>query len=308
MAIAFISHPDCHLHEMGPGHPECPQRLAAIEDQLLASRMDLALHRHEAPLASREELCRVHAPAYVDLIIRSAPEEGYVRLDPDTLMNPHSLAAARRAAGAVILGVDLVMEGKVRQAFCSVRPPGHHAERSRAMGFCIFNNVAAGAAHALHRHGLERLAIVDFDVHHGNGTEDIFAAEPRVLFCSSFQHPFYPHSGADTDRGHMAPIPLPAGTGGAAFRAAVEAHWLPRLEAFAPQLILVSAGFDGHREDDMAGLALVEADYHWVTREILAVARRHAEGRIVSTLEGGYALSALGRSVVAHLDALLGSG
>lgn len=308
MAIAFISHPDCHLHEMGPGHPECPQRLAAIEDQLLTSRMDLALHRHEAPLASREALCRVHDPAYVDLIFRSAPEEGYARLDPDTLMNPHSVAAARRAAGAAILGVDLAMEGKVRQAFCSVRPPGHHAERSRAMGFCIFNNVAVGAAHALYRYDLERLAIVDFDVHHGNGTEDIFAAEPRVLFCSSFQHPFYPHSGTDTDGGHMAHIPLPAGTGGAAFRAAVETHWLPRLDAFAPQLVLVSAGFDGHREDDMADLALVEADYHWVTREILAVARRHAEGRVVSTLEGGYALSALGRSVVAHLDALLGSG
>ena len=293
---------------MGPGHPECPQRLAAIDDQMLASRMDLAVQHHEAPLASREDLCRVHDPDYVEFIFRSAPREGYVRLDPDTLMNPHSLAAARRAAGAVIRGVDLVIEGKVRQAFCSVRPPGHHAERRRAMGFCIFNNVAVGAAHALQRHGLERLAIVDFDVHHGNGTEDIFAAEPRVLFCSSFQHPYYPYSGADSGGAHMTPLPLPAGSGGAAFRAAVEAQWLPRLEAFAPELILISAGFDAHLEDEMAGLALTEADYHWITRELLALAQRHGEGRIVSTLEGGYALSALGRSVVAHLDALLGHG
>jgi acetoin utilization deacetylase AcuC-like enzyme len=306
MAIAFISHPDCILHEMGAGHPECPQRLHAIQDQLLASGMELALRHHEAPMASHEQLCQVHDPAYVEHIFQSAPREGYVRLDPDTLMNPHSLAAARRAAGAVVLGVDLVMAGKTRQAFCSVRPPGHHAERDRAMGFCIFNNVAVGAAHALHRYRLQRVAIVDFDVHHGNGTEAIFADEPRVLFCSSFQHPFYPYSGTDTDRGGMVHVPLPAGTGSVAFREAVTDHWWPRLEDFAPELVLISAGFDAHVEDEMAGLALTEADYHWVTREILGVARRHCEGRIVSTLEGGYALSALGRSVVTHLDALLG--
>ena len=307
MAIAFISHPDCSLHEMGMGHPECPQRLHAIQDQLLASRMELALRHHEAPSASREQLRRVHDSAYVDRIFQVAPREGYVRLDPDTLMNPHSLAAALRAAGAVILGVDLVMAGKTRQAFCCVRPPGHHAERDRAMGFCIFNNVAVGAAHALHRYRLQRVAIVDFDVHHGNGTEDIFAAEPRVLFCSTFQHPFYPYSGTQSASGQVVNVPLPAGTGGAVFRQAVREFWLPRLEAFAPELILISAGFDGHAEDEMAGLSLTEADYHWVTREVLAIARRHGEGRIVSTLEGGYALSALGRSVVAHLDALLGT-
>ena len=306
MAIAFISHPDCLLHEMGPGHPECPQRLHAIQDQLLASRMELALRHHEAPAASRDQLCRVHDPAYVDRIFQCAPRQGYVRLDPDTLMNPHSLAAALRAAGAVILGVDLVMAGNTRQAFCCVRPPGHHAERDRAMGFCIFNNVAVGAAHALHQYGLQRVAIVDFDVHHGNGTENVFAAEPRVLFCSSFQHPFYPYSG-DPGNARMVSVPLPAGSNGTVFRRAVSEHWLPRLEAFAPQLILISAGFDAHVEDEMAGLALTEADYHWVTRETLAIARRHGDSRIVSTLEGGYALSALGRSVVAHLDALLGS-
>ena len=308
MAIAFISHPDCALHEMGAGHPECPQRLAAIEDQLLASRMELALRHLEAPLASRDQLCLAHDPDYVDLIFHSAPREGYVRLDADTLMNPHSLAAARRAAGAVILGVDTVMEGKTCQAFCSVRPPGHHAERRRAMGFCIFNNVAVGAAHAMCQHGLQRVAIVDFDVHHGNGTEDIFADDPRVLFCSSFQHPFYPYSDTEAGPARMVHTPLRAGSGGTAFRQAVEEQWLPRLEAFAPQLIMISAGFDAHAEDEMAGLAFGEADYRWVTRELLELARRHAQGRIVSTLEGGYALAALGRSVVAHLDALLGNG
>ena len=308
MAIAFISHPDCALHDMGPGHPECPQRLNAIEDQLLASRMDLALRHYEAPLAGREALCRVHDADYVEMIFRNSPTEGYVRLDPDTFMNPHSLAAARRAAGAVILGVDLVMEGGIRQAFCNVRPPGHHAGRDRAMGFCIFNNIAVGAAHALQQYGLQRVAIVDFDVHHGNGTEDIFAGDARVLFCSSFQHPFYPFSGDRATAANLAPIPLPAGSDGATFRAAVRDQWLPRLEAFAPQLLLVSAGFDGHAEDSMAGLKLREADYRWVTGKLLDVAREHAGGRLVSTLEGGYALSALGRSVVAHLDALLDQG
>ena len=308
MAIAFISHPDCALHEMGAGHPECPQRLSAIQDQLLASRMELALRHLEAPLASREQLCLAHDPAYVDRIFRSAPREGYLRLDPDTLMNPHSLAAARRAAGAVILAVDTVMEGGIPQAFCAVRPPGHHAEHDRAMGFCIFNNVAVGAAHALHQHRLQRVAIVDFDVHHGNGTEDIFTEDTRVLFCSSFQHPFYPYSDLETNPAQTVHAPLPAGSGGAAFRRAVEEHWLPRLEAFAPQLLLISAGFDAHAEDEMAGLMLVESDYHWVTRQLLALARRHCEGRMVSTLEGGYALGALGRSVVAHLDALLDPG
>lgn len=306
--IGFVSHPDCALHEMGAGHPECPQRLDAIQDQLVASRIDIALRTYEAPLASREQLCLAHSPAYVDSIFAAAPQEGRRWLDPDTSMNPHSLNAARRAAGAVIKAVDLVMTGEEQAAFCSVRPPGHHAGRSQAMGFCIFNNVAVGAAWARHAHAVQRLAIVDFDVHHGNGTEDIFAGDPAVLMCSTFQHPFYPWTGADSRAANMINVPLAAGSGGAAFRAAVETHWLPALHAFRPQLLLVSAGFDAHVEDDMAELSLVEQDYAWVTGAIKQIADRYAQGRVVSTLEGGYALSALGRSVAAHLNALLGPG
>lgn len=305
MLVGLISHPLCLKHEMGPHHPECPQRLTAIEDQLIAQGLNMMLRHYDAPAATREQLERVHAPSYVDAIHARAPAEGLVSLDPDTLMNPHSLEAALRAAGSAVLGVDLVMRGEIGAAFCNVRPPGHHAERDRAMGFCIFNNVAVGAAHALAAHGLARVAIVDFDVHHGNGTEDIFADEPRVLFCSTFQHPFYPHTGAETDMPHIVNVPLPAGTDGTAFREAVSTHWLPRLEAFAPEFIFISAGFDGHIEDDMAMLALREDDYRWVTQQIQSVARHHARGRIVSCLEGGYALHALGRSAFAHIDALV---
>ncbi|MBD3620316.1 MAG: histone deacetylase family protein [Chromatiales bacterium] len=305
MLVGLISHPLCLKHEMGAHHPECPQRLTAIEDQLIAQGLNMMLRHYDAPAATREQLERVHAPSYVDEIHARAPAEGLVSLDPDTLMNPHSLEAALRAAGSAVLGVDLVMQGEIGAAFCNVRPPGHHAERDRAMGFCIFNNVAVGAAHALAAHGLERVAIVDFDVHHGNGTEHIFADEPRVLFCSTFQHPFYPHTGAETDTPHIVNVPLPAGADGKAFREAVSAHWLPRLEAFAPEFIFISAGFDGHIEDDMAMLALREDDYRWVTQQIQAVAHRHAQGRIVSCLEGGYELHALGRSAFAHIDALV---
>jgi acetoin utilization deacetylase AcuC-like enzyme len=306
MTISLISHPDCALHEMGEHHPESPARLGAVRNQLLSSGLDAVLLHQDAPLASREQLCLVHDADYVDLIFKNAPAEGRVRLDPDTSMNPDSLNAALRAAGAVVLGVDLVMSGQSSAAFCNVRPPGHHAERNTAMGFCIFNNVAVGAAYALQAHGLERVAILDFDVHHGNGTEDMFRDKPGVLFCSTFQHPFYPHSGADVDSDNIVNVPLPAGTDGQGFRTAVESHWLPRLEAFQPELILISAGFDAHIEDDMAGLCLVEKDYAWVTTEISKIADRFAQGRIVSTLEGGYALSALGRSVVAHINVLLG--
>lgn len=305
MLVGLISHPLCLKHEMGAHHPECPQRLTAIEDQLIAQGLNMMLRHYDAPAATREQLERVHAPSYVDEIHARAPAEGLVSLDPDTLMNPHSLEAALRAAGSAVLGVDLVMQGEIGAAFCNVRPPGHHAERDRAMGFCIFNNVAVGAAHALAAHGLERVAIVDFDVHHGNGTEHIFADEPRVLFCSTFQHPFYPHTGAETDTPHIVNVPLPAGADGKAFREAVSVHWLPRLEAFAPEFIFISAGFDGHIEDDMAMLALREDDYRWVTQQIQAVAHRHAQGRIVSCLEGGYELHALGRSAFAHIDALV---
>jgi acetoin utilization deacetylase AcuC-like enzyme len=306
MTIAFISHPDCALHEMGLAHPESPARLSAIQDQLLSSGLDFVLQHHAAPLATREQLCRVHSPDYVEHIFLTAPKEGYVWLGPDTGMNPHSLSAALRAAGAVVLGVDLAMSGQANAAFCNVRPPGHHAERNKAMGFCIFNNIAVGAAHALQAHQLERVAIVDFDVHHGNGTEDIFRDVPEVLLCSTYQHPFYPHTGHVGNSEHIINVPLPAGADGPVFRAAVESHWLPRLETFRPELILFSAGFDGHVEDDMADLNLVAQDYAWVTREIKTIADKYAQGRMVSALEGGYALSALGRSVAAHIDALLG--
>jgi acetoin utilization deacetylase AcuC-like enzyme len=217
----------------------------------------------------------------------------------------HTLDAARHAAGAVVLATDLVARGECITAFCAVRPPGHHAERTRAMGFCLFNNVAVGAAHALAAHGIERVAIIDFDVHHGNGTEDIFTGNPRVLMASTFQHPLYPYSGTGSVAANMVNIPLAAGSGSDAFRAAVREHWLPALEAHRPEILYVSAGFDAHREDPLAGLRLTEADYAWITRELVTVANKHARGRIVSTLEGGYSLSALGRSVAEHIRELL---
>ena len=306
MAIAYISHPDCRLHEMGYHHPEQPARLSAINDRLIATGLDMILHQYDAPLALRSQIEAVHDAAYVDEIFAVAPDEGVIWLDGDTAMNRHSLTAALRAAGAVALGVDLVMEGKARHVFCGVRPPGHHAERHRAMGFCFFNNIAVGAYHALHRYGLDRVAIVDFDVHHGNGTEDIVSGDERILFCSTFQHPFYPHSGYDSKAPNVVNTPLPAGSNGKVFRAAVESQWLPRLEEFHPQLILVSAGFDAHQADDMAGLNLVDADYAWVTHRLCEQADHSGNGHIVSSLEGGYNLHALARSVEAHLKAFLG--
>jgi len=306
MPTAFIHHADCLRHDMGAHHPECPERLGAVEDQLIASGLMVGLEIHEAPLALREQLERVHAPEYVSMLATVAPEHGIVHLDPDTAMNAYTHQAALRAAGAAILATDLVADGTAENAFCNVRPPGHHAERHRAMGFCFFNNVAVAAAHALDVHGLERVAIVDFDVHHGNGTEDIFRDDPRVLMVSTFQHPFYPYSGVEGRSERMVNVPLAARSTGREFRAAVEVHWLPALEAFEPRMIFVSAGFDAHRDDDMAGLGLVEADYAWVTARLMEVADRHAAGRIVSTLEGGYELHALGRSVAAHLRVLAG--
>ena len=304
MQTAYISHPACLLHDMGRGHPECPARIRAIEDQLIASQILPLLQHHDAPRATREQLERVHSAAYLNEIEAAAPGEGLAMLDPDTWMNPHSREAALRAAGALVLATDLVMSGRAENAFCNVRPPGHHASRDRSMGFCIFNNVAVGAAHALEQHKLARVAIVDFDVHHGNGTEEIFRDDPRVMLCSSFQHPFYPHCGADTVSDHIIPAPLPAYTDGAGFRAAVTEKFLPALARFKPQMVFVSAGFDAHREDDMASLKLVEADYAWITREIKKVAAAHADNRIVSTLEGGYELHALGRSAMAHVKVL----
>jgi acetoin utilization deacetylase AcuC-like enzyme len=306
MATAFISHADCAKHDMGTYHPECPARLAAIDDQLISSGIAGHLEHHEAPRATAEQLARVHPGEYIEAIRAAAPRHGIVHLDPDTAMSPGTWDAALRAAGAAILATDLVVDGKAENAFCSVRPPGHHATRTRAMGFCIFNNVAVAARHALERHRLERVAIVDFDVHHGNGTEEIFADDERALMVSTFQHPFYPYSGTDNPAPNMVNVPLAAGTGSQGFRAAVESRWLPALEEFRPQLVFFSAGFDAHVEDDMAMLRLVDQDYGWVTEQVKAVADRHAGGRIVSVLEGGYALSALGRSVVQHLRVLGG--
>ncbi len=304
MSIAIVTHHDCLLHDMAPGHPERPERLLAIDRHLVHRGYQYELSFHDAPLASREQLERVHDAAFVRALFEQAPREGVLALDPDTKMTPFTLNAARRAAGAVVEAVELLREGEAVRCFCSVRPPGHHATRRRAMGFCFFNNVAVGAAHALAR-GWSRVAICDFDVHHGNGTEDIFGGDPRVLLLSSFQHPFYPHTGAESVHDNVVATPLPAGSDGATFRAAVERDWLPRLEAFRPELVFVSAGFDAHRDDPLGGLELLEDDYRWVTRRLLEVARRHADGRIVSTLEGGYDLEALGASVCAHIDALI---
>jgi acetoin utilization deacetylase AcuC-like enzyme len=291
---------------MGAGHPESPARLQAINDQLLASGLGNCLLHVDAPLALREHLERVHDPRYVNAIESSSPRHGSIHLDPDTAMNPHTLNAALRAAGAAVLATDMVIGREAENAFCSIRPPGHHAERARAMGFCIFNNVAIAAAHALEHHQLARVAIVDFDVHHGNGTENIFCDDERVLMVSTFQHPFYPYSGTEGRSERMVNIPLAAGSGGAGFREAVVTHWLPALERFKPEMVFVSAGFDAHRDDDMAMLQLVDADYAWVTQQMKAVADRYAHGRIVSLLEGGYELHALGRCVVAHLRVLSG--
>ncbi|HEV8106923.1 MAG TPA: histone deacetylase family protein [Burkholderiales bacterium] len=306
MPAAFITHPDCLKHEMGAHHPEQPARLSAIEDQLIASGVAPYLARYEAPLATDEQLARVHPIEYVRAIRELAPSRGTVHLDPDTAMNPHSLNAALRAAGAAVLAVDLTLTGKAKTAFCAVRPPGHHACRARSMGFCIFNNVAVAARHALQAHGLERVAIIDFDVHHGNGTEDIFEGDPQVLMASTFQHPFYPYSGTEDPAANMFNVPLAAGAGSRELREAVTETWLPALDDFKPELIVFSAGFDAHAEDDMAMLRFTDSDYAWVTAQVKQVAERYAGGRMVSALEGGYALSALGRSAMQHMRVLAG--
>jgi acetoin utilization deacetylase AcuC-like enzyme len=300
VSAAFVTHSDCLKHEMGAHHPEQPARLTAIEDQLIASGVGQYLQRFEAPLATDEQLARVHPLEYVRAIREVAPGQGTVHLDPDTAMNPHTLNAALRAAGAAVKATDLVMEGKFASVFCSVRPPGHHACRTRPMGFCIFNNVAVA------EHGLERVAIVDFDVHHGNGTEDIFEGDENVLMVSTFQHPFYPYSGTESPASNMVNVPLAAGAGSREFREAVREAWIPALDDFEPELVIFSAGFDAHAEDDMAMLRFSDADYGWVTQAVKAIADKHAKGRIVSMLEGGYSLSALGRSAVQHIRVLAG--
>ncbi len=303
--LGLISHADCREHDPGPLHPDRPERLDAIHNQIIMSGLEFVIRQYDAPLASRDELKAVHDDDYVERIFAIAPETGEVVIDGDTVMNPHSLSAARRAAGAGIMAVDLAMRGEACPVFCAVRPPGHHAERNKAMGFCLFDNAAVATAHALNAYGLQRVAILDFDVHHGNGTEDIFKDEPRVLFCSSFQHPFYPGTGHASDTRNLVDVPLSAGANGKDFRAAITEHWLPALEAFKPELIVLSAGFDAHMLDDMSGLSLTESDYAWLTERVMECARRHAKGRVISMLEGGYEPGALARSVVAHLKAMI---
>ena len=300
------THPACLAHDTGRGHPERSERLAVVLDALRA-RFGDALDTREAPAATREQLLRVHAPALVHLVLDTVVDHA-VPLDPDTTLSPHSAEAALRAAGAAIAAVDDALGNGPTRAFCAVRPPGHHATRDTAMGFCLFNTVAVAAAHALGAHGLERVAIADFDVHHGNGTQAIFAREPRVLFASSHQMPLYPDSGFAGERGvgNVHNAPLPPGADGLLFRAAWRDALLPALDAFAPQLVLVSAGFDAHARDPLAQLALTADDYAWITRELVALAERHAGGRVVSMLEGGYDLQALRESAVAHVEALRG--
>ena len=301
---AYVTHPDCALHNVGDAHPECPERLTAIKDQLMASQIFDSLHEVEAPEATDEQITRAHPPRYLEYLELSQPVTGTFRVDPDTAMMPYTLRAARRAAGGVIKAVEMVCEGKAPNAFCAIRPPGHHAESAKAMGFCYFNNVAIGVRHALNHYELERAAIIDFDVHHGNGTEEIFRDDPQVLMASIFQHPFFPYCGDQPMGANMCNIPLKAGSGSTEFRDAVIDGWLPRLREFKPQILFISAGFDAHREDDMGMMGLTEADYEWVTRQLVKFAKEYCEGRIVSVLEGGYDLSALGRSVAAHVKVL----
>ncbi len=306
MATAFIHHADCVKHDMGSYHPESPGRYKSVEEYVQAAGLLGKLDLYDAPLATDEQLARAHPESYIEMIRESAPASGLVQLDPDTSMNPHSLNAALRAAGSGVLGIDLVMGDRAQNVFCNVRPCGHHATRNRSMGFCIFNNIAVAAFHATEVHKLDRVAIVDFDVHHGNGTEDIVSDEDRILMCGTFQHPFYPYSGTENVARNMCNVPLKAGTGSEGFRKASEEIWLPALEEFEPELILVSAGFDAHEDDPLAQLRLTDDDYAWVTHKLMGVAERHSQGRIVSVLEGGYSLQALGRSVVRHVNVLAG--
>ena len=309
----YFTHPDCWKHEMGAGHPECPERLDAIENRLLVSGVGDALVKREASSAPIADIELAHGRMYVAALrgltdgLREEIDAGgptHAQIDPDTSMNVHTWDAALRAAGAAIDATDAVMAGEIDNAFCAVRPPGHHACKDKAMGFCFFNNAAIAARYALERHGLKRVAIVDFDVHHGNGTEDIVAGDQSILMVSFFQHPFYPDGGARSNASNLVNVPVPAYTKGQQVRDLIEAHWLPRLDAYEPEMVFISAGFDAHRADDMGQMGLVEEDYAWITHRILEVARRHAKGRVVSCLEGGYNLDALAFSVESHLRVL----
>ena len=306
MSTAFISHPDCHDHDTGEGHPENAQRLSVIEDRLLASRISDFTRYLDAPEVTKEQLLRAHTAEYLEMIDAVMPREGYARLDPDTVISPKTLQAAKRAAGSVILAVDQVMSGQIRNAFCCVRPPGHHAESDRALGFCIYGNIAVGVMHALQVHGLKRVAVVDFDVHQANGTEDILIGDDRVLYCSIFQHPFFPYTSIPENSERVVSIPLEASAASAEFRSAVTDHWLPALEKFQPEMIFISAGFDAHRDDEMSYVNLTDADFRWVTEEMVRIADISASGRIVSALEGGYELHSLARCAESHIRVLMG--
>jgi acetoin utilization deacetylase AcuC-like enzyme len=308
MTTAFYTHADCARHEMGSWHPESPARLQAIEDQLIASRISNLLEHREAPVARENALNLVHSLDAIARIRENCPslnaDDSYFPLDADTTLNPYTWRAALRAAGAAIAATDAVIDGEVENAFCSIRPPGHHATPAESMGFCMFNNVAIAAKHALEVRGLQRVAIVDFDVHHGNGTEESFRDDPRVLMVSFFQHPFYPYTGTGHPAPNMINLPVPAHTGGNLIRQLILDNWLPALHQQRPEMIFISAGFDAHREDEMGQMGLVEADYAWITQQIKDVAKLYAQNRIVSCLEGGYHLSSLARSVVAHIKVL----
>ena len=304
MTVTVFSHPACLQHNLGAEHPESPARLHAIFDQILISGLEYVLQHKDSSAATDEQLSLAHDKNYIADLKAQTPETGLVWLDDDTAMMSKSLQAARYAAGAAINAVDLVMQGYDQQAFCAIRPPGHHAEHARAMGFCLFNNIAVAASYALQHYKLQRVVIVDFDVHHGNGTEQIFHSDNRVLFCSSFEHPFYPFTDPQSTS-HLLKIPLAGGSDGQLFQQFAQEQWLPAIEAFAPELILISAGFDAHYEDEMAHLKWREADYQWIATALKEMAQRHCDGRIVACLEGGYAGSALGRSVVAMLKAWL---
>lgn len=305
--IRLYTHPACLRHHPGAGHAERPARLESVLRALDHDR-HASLDRVEAPPATREQLLRVHTAGHVDRVLAGEPSEGTHQLDPDTFMSPGSLEAALRAAGAATAAVDAVMTGLTQHAFCAVRPPGHHATRDQAMGFCLFNNVAVAAAHAMAVYGLNRVAIADFDVHHGNGTQDIFEREPRVMFASSHQSPLYPDSGHEHEVGvgNIINGTLSPGAGSYEFRDLWDHLLLPRLHAFKPQLVLVSAGFDAHRNDPLADIRLGQDDYMWISEKLVMLARTHANGRLVSTLEGGYDLDALAASSSAHVHALMG--
>jgi len=306
LKTAYITHPTSQRHEMGEHHPECPDRVAAVADRLLMRGVLDLMDQFEAPRATLEQVGRAHDTRYLLELQALSPAEGYVAVDPDTSMNPHTFEAALHAAGAAVLATELVLGQGYSRAFCNVRPPGHHAGRSAASGFCFFNNAAVGIRHALDVMGLERVALIDFDVHHGNGSEEIFAGDERVLMVSTFQTRLYPFSGEEPTGPNLCNVPLKPYSEGDALRAAVTDRWLPALQAFSPQMIFVSAGFDAHREDDMSHLMWRDDDYAWVSRQIVSFADSWCEGRIVSTLEGGYHLGALARCAELHVRALIG--